>query len=60
MLLLQLAFTYFPPLRHLMGTEPISLVDWGIVTLAGLAAFLLVELEKVVWRGLRNVAPKTG
>ena len=55
MLLLQLAFTYFPPLQHLMGTEPISLADWGIVTLAGVAVLLLVELEKAVWRGLRKI-----
>ena len=55
MLLLQLAFTYFPPLQHLMGTEPISAADWGIVTLAGVAVLLLVELEKAVWRGLRRL-----
>ena len=54
MLLLQLAFTYFPPLQHLMGTEPISMADWGIVTLAGVVVLLLVELEKAVWRRLRR------
>ncbi len=54
MLLLQLAFTYFPPLQHLMGTEPIRLADWGIVTLAGMVILLLVELEKAVWRQIRN------
>jgi len=54
MLLLQLAFTYFPPLQRLMGTEPIRVADWGIVTLAGVAVLLLVELEKAVWRGLRR------
>ncbi|MDG4596338.1 MAG: cation-transporting P-type ATPase [Candidatus Contendobacter sp.] len=52
MLLLQLAFTYFPPLQRLMGTEPIGVADWGIVLLAGVAVLLLVELEKAVWRGL--------
>ena len=54
MLLLQLAFTYFPPLQHLMGTAPISVADWGIVTLAGVVLLLLVELEKTVWRRLRR------
>ncbi|MDS4027514.1 MAG: cation-transporting P-type ATPase [Candidatus Contendobacter sp.] len=54
MLLLQLAFTYFPLLQHLMGTEPIRLADWGIVTLAGMVILLLVELEKAVWRQVRN------
>ena len=54
MLLLQLAFTYLPPMQELMGTTAISAEDWGIVTLAGLALLLLVELEKAVWRGLRK------
>ena len=56
MLLLQLAFTYFPPLRHLMGTEPISPADWMTVTLAGVTVLLLVELEKAVWRRWRTTA----
>ncbi len=54
MLLLQLAFTYLPPMQQLMGTTAISAADWGIVTLAGLALLLLVELEKAVWRRLRR------
>ena len=54
MLLLQLAFTYFPPLQRLMGTAPISVADWGIVTLAGVVILLLVELEKAVWREVRK------
>jgi magnesium-transporting ATPase (P-type) len=55
MLLLQLAFTYLPPLQALLGTTAISPADWGIVTLAGVAVLLLVELEKAVWRGLRRM-----
>jgi magnesium-transporting ATPase (P-type) len=54
MLLLQLAFTYLPPMQELMGTTAISAADWGIVILAGVALLLLVELEKAVWRGLRR------
>ncbi|HOB63088.1 MAG TPA: cation-transporting P-type ATPase [Candidatus Competibacteraceae bacterium] len=54
MLLLQLAFTYLPALQYLMGTASISLADWGIVTLAGLAVLLLVELEKALWRVVRR------
>jgi len=50
LLLLQLAFTYFPPLHYLMGTAPMPARDWVIVTLAGLAVLLLVELEKALWR----------
>jgi len=54
MLLLQLAFTYLPLMQALLGTAPISAADWGLVTLAGVTVLLLVELEKAVWRGLRN------
>jgi hypothetical protein len=43
-----------------MGTEPISAADWGIVTLAGVAVLLLVELEKAVWRGLRRLGSVSG
>ena len=50
MLLLQLLFTYWKPLQGLMGTMPINGLDWVIVTLAGLAVFLLVEMEKGLWR----------
>ena len=60
LLVLQLAFTYFPPVQRLLGTAPISAADWGIVTLAGLAVFLLVELEKVVWRRLRPIPTTEG
>jgi len=54
LLTLQLAFTYWSPLQQLMGTAPISAVHWGLFALAGLAAFLLVELEKAIWRQHRN------
>lgn len=54
MLVLQLAFTYAPPLQRLMGTAPIGLADWGVVTLAGVAVLLLVELEKALWRKWRR------
>ena len=47
---LQLAFTYWPPLQRLMGTASISLACWGWFAAAGLAVFLLVELEKAFWR----------
>ena len=50
LLALQLAFTYWPPLQRLMGTASISLACWGWFAAAGLAAFLLVELEKAFWR----------
>lgn len=54
LLALQLTLTYWPPLQRLMGTAPISAAQWGLFTLAGLAVFLLVELEKAIWRRRRN------
>lgn len=56
LLVLQLAFTYFPPMHRLLGTAPISARSWMIVTLAGIAVLLLVELEKAIWRGSQNIA----
>ena len=54
MLLLQWVFTYFPPMERLMGTAPISAGSWLMVTLAGIAVLLLVELEKAIWRRWRR------
>ena len=54
LLVLQLAFTYFPPMQRLMGTAPISAGSWLIVVLAGIAVLLLVELEKAIWRRWRR------
>ncbi|HRX59905.1 MAG TPA: cation-transporting P-type ATPase [Candidatus Competibacter sp.] len=59
LLVLQLAFTYFPPMHRLLGTAPISARSWMIVTLAGVAVLLVVELEKAIWRGRRNTALKS-
>ena len=54
LLALQMAFTYFPPMQRLLGTAPMSASSWLIVTLAGVAVLLLVELEKAIWRGVRR------
>ncbi len=54
LLVLQLALTYWPPLQQLMGAAPIGVADWGLFALAGFTVFLLVELEKALWRQLRR------
>ncbi|HRY16812.1 MAG TPA: cation-transporting P-type ATPase [Candidatus Competibacteraceae bacterium] len=54
LLVLQLAFTYLPPMQHLLGTMPISAANWAIVVLAGFALLLMVELEKAIWRRLKQ------
>ncbi|MDQ5910809.1 MAG: hypothetical protein QG599_2906 [Pseudomonadota bacterium] len=53
LLVLQLAFTYWPPLQQLMGSAPITALHWAGLLLAGIAVFLLVEIEKGVWRRWR-------
>jgi magnesium-transporting ATPase (P-type) len=48
--LLQLAFTYAPPLQVLFETTGMSAADWGVVAAAALAMFLLAEGEKALLR----------
>jgi magnesium-transporting ATPase (P-type) len=50
---LQLLFTYTPPLQALFETESIPLAVWPRLMLAGLIFFLVVEAEKLVIRGKR-------
>jgi len=47
---LQLLFTYAPPLQALFHTEPIPLHVWPWLFLGGFVFFLIVELEKLVIR----------
>lgn len=48
LILLQLAFTYFPPLQNLFHTAPVTLVEWAWITAAGAAVFFFVEVEKKI------------
>jgi magnesium-transporting ATPase (P-type) len=45
-LLLQLLFTYAAPLQNVFGSVGMTLEEWLRVLLAGLALFVVVELEK--------------
>jgi hypothetical protein len=47
---LQLLFTYAPPLQALFDTEAIPLWVWPLLVLGGLLCFLVVEAEKLVIR----------
>ena len=47
-ILLQLAFTYAPPLQFVFDTQPLSWSDQGVVLLSGLALFGLLEAEKLL------------
>ena len=52
-LLLQLLFTYAPPMQTLFGTTPLPAEAWGFMLLAGFSVLLLVEAEKA-WFRRRN------
>lgn len=47
---LQLLFTYAPPLQVVFGTAPLPLWLWPLLLLGGAVFFLLVEAEKAVIR----------
>jgi magnesium-transporting ATPase (P-type) len=53
-LVLQLAFTYLPPMQRLFGTAAIDASDWAILAGFGLATFLVVEAEKAVASRIRR------
>ena len=55
-IILQLLFTYAPPLQRLFGTEALPLRTWPWLLLGGLLFFLLVEAEKLVFRSVRGSA----
>ncbi len=46
MVLLQLTFTYAPPMNRLFGTAPIDGMAWAAILMFGLTVFLIVEVEK--------------
>jgi magnesium-transporting ATPase (P-type) len=51
--ILQLLFTYAPPLQALFETEAIPLWVWRWLLLGGLVFFLVVEAEKLMLRMAR-------
>jgi magnesium-transporting ATPase (P-type) len=51
--ILQLLFTYAPPLQDLFETEAVPLRIWPLLFLGGFVFFLLVEMEKLVLRMTR-------
>jgi hypothetical protein len=51
---LQLLFTYAPPLQRLFVTEAVPLDIWPWLFLGGLIVFLVVEAEKAIVRALRS------
>ncbi|MBR7631454.1 cation-transporting P-type ATPase [Aeromonas popoffii] len=50
LLLLQLAYVYLPMMNRWFGSTPLSMTQWGICILFGFIVFLIVELEKYIFR----------
>ncbi|MDD3446999.1 MAG: HAD-IC family P-type ATPase, partial [Zavarzinia sp.] len=46
----QLAFTYWPVMQWLFGTQPMSLLEWVLVFGAGVLLMLILEIEKWLLR----------
>lgn len=52
-MLLQLAFTYWPVMQVIFASEALQLQHWLAILLLSFALYALVEIEKAVWRRLR-------
>ena len=53
LIVLQLLFTYAPPMQQLFASTPLDAASWSAILACGLALFLLVEAEKAVLRRLQ-------
>ena len=53
---LQGGITYLPFMNSAFGTVPLSLSDWKFPFLAGIAVFLIVEVEKAIMRRIDKAA----
>jgi hypothetical protein len=54
---LQLLYTYAPPLQYVFETEGIPLHVWPWLFLGGLIFFFVVEIEKAIIRATRSREP---
>ncbi len=50
----QFAFTYFPPLQTVFGTQPVPLLDGVIIVSVGGVFFAIIEVEKQLRLALRR------
>jgi magnesium-transporting ATPase (P-type) len=53
-IVLQLLYTYAPPLQYVFETEAVPLGVWPWLFLGGLIFFLVVEVEKAIIRAARS------
>ncbi|MBI5559199.1 MAG: cation-transporting P-type ATPase [Deltaproteobacteria bacterium] len=50
MFLLQLVYTYLPLMNRLFQSAPIGLAVWGRTVAAGVLVFVIIEIEKWLWK----------
>ncbi|MBU1545956.1 MAG: cation-transporting P-type ATPase [Proteobacteria bacterium] len=50
MSLVQIAYTYLPVMNRLFQSAPVGPAVWGKTIAAGLLVFVIIEIEKMVWR----------
>ena len=53
LIVLQLLFTYAPPMNALFRSAPLDLQSWSVIAVSGLLLFIAVEAEKALLRRLR-------
>ncbi len=53
-LVLQMLFTYAPPMQFLFGTVPMAAASWLRIIPTAFSVFVLVELEKLLFQRLRS------
>ena len=53
MILLQLLFTYWPPMQQLFGSEAIGYDEWRLIIAIGMVVYVTVGLEKLLLRQSR-------
>jgi magnesium-transporting ATPase (P-type) len=54
-IVLQLLFTYAPPLQQLFGNEAVPLGVWPWLFAGGIVFFLVVEAEKLIIRSTNSL-----
>jgi Ca2+-transporting ATPase len=49
-MLLQIAFTYLPFMQLILGSDALALVHWLAIFLGSILIYLVIEVEKKIWR----------
>ncbi|MDR4498364.1 MAG: cation-transporting P-type ATPase [Candidatus Scalindua sp.] len=53
-IVIQMGFTYAPPMQQIFGTKPLTWKNWIFIVLIASSVFILVELEKILLKKRNN------